>query len=138
MFDRYGEVGLKEGIMDPDRPGSISGGYTFKGNSFEIFEAFFGSTNPFTDYFVKLEGQEEVKCEDPDAPPPIEVTLDCTIYEFYNGSLKKFTFTRDILLPDGRSMDQEECEMTIEVKPGYDECTVLTFPSRGNQAFAKH
>ena len=28
--------------------------------------------------------------------------------------------------------------MTIEVKPGYDVSTVLTYPSKGNQAFAQH
>lgn len=35
-------------------------------------------------------------------------------------------------------MDQEEQQMTIEVKPGYDCDTVLTYPSRGHQAFAQH
>lgn len=28
--------------------------------------------------------------------------------------------------------------MTIQVKPGYDVDTVLTYPSRGNEAFAHH
>jgi len=27
----------------------LVGGYRFSGNSYEIFESFFGSTNPFTD-----------------------------------------------------------------------------------------
>ena len=42
------------------------------------------------------------------APDDIEIVLSCTIFEFYNGSLKTFAFTRDKLQPDGRSMDQEE------------------------------
>ena len=28
--------------------------------------------------------------------------------------------------------------MTIEVKPGYDTDTVMTYPTRGNEAFAQH
>ena len=28
--------------------------------------------------------------------------------------------------------------MTVQVKPGYDIDTVLTYPSRGNEAFAHH
>jgi len=35
-------------------------------------------------------------------------------------------------------MDQEESQMTIEVKPGYDCSTILTYPSRGNEAFAHY
>ena len=38
------------------------GGYCFKGNCLEIFEKFFGSTNPYTDYFVKRgDGADEDK-----------------------------------------------------------------------------
>ena len=39
------------------------------------------------------------------APADIEIVLSCTIFEFYNGSLKTFTFNRDKLQPDGRSID---------------------------------
>ena len=30
----------------------------------------------------------------------IVITLDCSIYEFYNGSLKQFSYHRDELQPD--------------------------------------
>lgn len=117
----------------------LIGGYCFKGNTFDIFQNFFGSTNPYTDFFVNHGEEAPVKEEKPEgAPEDIEIVLSCTIFEFYNGSLKTFTFNRDKLQPDGRSIDQEESQMTIEVKPGYDCGTVLTYPSRGNQAFAQH
>ena len=46
-FDKYGEYGLKEGVPGPD--GTVIGGYRYGGNSFEIFEKVFGTTNPFAD-----------------------------------------------------------------------------------------
>ena len=70
-------------------------------------------------------------------PVDIELVLGCTIYEFYNGSIKQVQFTRQALEPDGRSLSNVDESMTIEVKPGYDVDTVLTFPSKGNEAFAQ-
>ena len=46
-FDKYGEYGLKEGV--PGAEGNIIGGYRYGGNSFEIFEKVFGTSNPFAD-----------------------------------------------------------------------------------------
>ena len=37
---------MKSGI--PDKKYGFKGGYKFLGNSFEIFEKFFGTSNPFT------------------------------------------------------------------------------------------
>jgi DnaJ homolog subfamily B member 13 len=58
LFDKYGEYGLKEGIpnakgckikQDCNDTVEIVGGYRFGGNSYEIFDKFFGSSNPFVD-----------------------------------------------------------------------------------------
>ena len=46
IYDKYGEELMKAGI--PDRKLGFKAGYMFQGNSFEIFEKFFGTTNPFT------------------------------------------------------------------------------------------
>jgi len=62
------------------------------------------------------------------------ITLDCSIYEFYNGSIKSFSYHRDELQPDGKSLLKLEEEVVVEVKPGYDTDTVLTFSSKGNEA----
>lgn len=43
---------LKNGI--PDAKNGIKGGYRFSGNTYEIFEKFFGTSNPFT---VALDGK---------------------------------------------------------------------------------
>jgi DnaJ family protein B protein 4 len=108
------------------------GGYCYQGNSFQIFEQFFGHNNPFAE-----EGETSKQVtKDPDAPADVIVELKCSIYEFYNGSLKTFTFFRDELMPDGRSIQKVEDSLTVEVKPGYDTDTVLRYPSKGNQAYA--
>lgn len=38
IYDKYGEVGLKNGIPKKKEYGKSIGGYCFQGNSFEIFE----------------------------------------------------------------------------------------------------
>jgi hypothetical protein len=43
---------LKNGI--PDQKVGIRGGYRFSGNTYEIFEKFFGTSNPFT---IALDGK---------------------------------------------------------------------------------
>lgn len=43
---------LKNGV--PDGKGGVKGGYRFSGNTYEIFEKFFGTSNPFT---VSLDGK---------------------------------------------------------------------------------
>lgn len=39
-------------------------------------------------------------------------------------------------MPDGRSVQKIEETLTVEVKPGYDVDTVLTYPTKGNQQYA--
>ena len=81
------------------------------------------------------------KCNDPNDPEaPKEMTkcLNCTIYEFYNGSLKTFDFKRNKLMSDEKTIEEVEETMTVEVKPGNDTETVLTFPTKGNEAFSYH
>lgn len=69
-------------------------------------------------------------------PQDIIITLECTLYELYNGCLKKIEFEREVLTHDGRTTKLLKEEMNIEVKPGFSELTVLDFPSKGNEAHA--
>ena len=50
--------------------------------------------------------------------------------------MKKIDFDREILSHDGRTTRPQKEEMSIEVKPGFSENTVLEFPSKGNEAHA--
>jgi len=46
IYDKYGEDLLKNGV--PEEKGGFKGGYKFSGNTYEIFEKFFGTSNPHT------------------------------------------------------------------------------------------
>ena len=46
IYDKYGSELMKNGV--PDKKYGFKAGYTFQGNSYEIFEKFFGTANPFT------------------------------------------------------------------------------------------
>ena len=46
IYDKFGEQLMKQGV--PDAKMAFKGGYKFLGNSFEIFEKFFGTANPYT------------------------------------------------------------------------------------------
>ena len=135
-YDQHGETGLKNGTTRK-KTGKIVGSYNFSGNSLEIFQGFFGNANPFTDRKIKSEEEKAAEAEvDPDAPKDIEIVLGCSIYEFYNGSIKQIKYQRQKLEPDGRSLVLVDEEMTVEVKKGYDSGQVLTFSSKGHEAYA--
>ena len=54
-----------------------------------------------------------------EAADDITVTLECTLYEFYNGCQKKVEYDREVMLLDKISTRTEREEMTINVKPGF-------------------
>ena len=47
-YDQNGMAGLKNGTTRK-KTGKVIGSYCYQGNSLEIFQAFFGNSNPFTD-----------------------------------------------------------------------------------------
>jgi DnaJ-class molecular chaperone len=69
----------------------------------------------------------------PAAPKNVEVNIKCSLVEFYNGSLKMVKYTRDKIYPDGRSITKCEEEFQVEIQPGMDTKTVLTFAGLGNE-----
>ena len=61
------------------------------GNPFKIFCEFFGSENPWTDSIEQVNPMdaEIAQAEKEARAADIEVTVDCSLYEFYNGALKE-------------------------------------------------
>ena len=141
-FDKYGEYGLKEGVPGPN--GSTIGGYRYPGNSFEIFDRVFGTTNPFAekleddgrDQYGSLLGDAYGGKSQPLLPAPedITVTLECTLHELYNGCLKRVIYDRNVLMHDGKTTKEQREEVNVEVKPGYSEKTILAFANKGKEA----
>lgn len=43
------------------------------------------------------------------APSNIEITLDCTLDEFYNGSVKQFDYDRNVVQHDAKTVKSAHC-----------------------------
>lgn len=54
----------------------------------------------------------------PDAPAPgdIDVTVNATLDEFYNGSKKSVTYQRQVLGLDGRTIKTEDASVDVFVR----------------------
>lgn len=63
------------------------------------------------------------------------VVLDCTLHEFYNGALKQASYDRNEKLAGGNDFKAVSEKITIEIKPGFSENTVLRFKHKGNESF---
>ena len=140
IFDKYGEWGLKNEL------GQMVGGYIFLGNSEEIYDKYFEDDQTLnrerfeydgSDMFGSLNGDAHgaKRKPKPTAPKNVEVNIKCSLIEFYNGSLKMIKYRRDKIYPDGRSITSVEEEFQVEIQPGMDTKTVLTFAGLGNEQF---
>jgi len=134
---------LKNGVTDEF--GNKFEGYTFLGNAEEIFDYFHEHQDVIgddfeldgTDVFGSLladahGGKDHPK---PEKPKDIVLTLKVTLEEFYNGSCRSVYYTRDQIYPNGRTINKVNEEVKVEIKPGYDEKTVLTLHGLGNEQF---
>ena len=145
IYDIYGSEGLKNGIID--KHGNIKGGYKFMGNGHEIFEKFMGTANPFA---LKTEGEKErmseeitaafeksfgeKKKEEKNKLPPIDIDLECSLEELYNGCVKTVTYKKKAISYDLRTTENKEVSIDVEIFKGYDKDTVLTYKEMGNEA----
>ena len=68
------------------------------------------------------------------APSDVVITVDCTLEELYNGSIKEIEYRRDVLQHDAKTCVSESQVQQIEIKPGFSESTELVFKKMGNQA----
>ena len=139
----YGEYGLKNGVTNNE--GKKIGGYIFMGNAEEIFEKYFGSKEPLRTYFDiegadmygSLLGDAQGAKNKPRAlaPKDVEISLACSMFEFYNGSIKSVSYTRDQILSNNRSIDKVEETMKVEIKPGFKAGNVLTYTGKGHEQY---
>jgi DnaJ-class molecular chaperone len=82
------------------------GGYIFLGNSEEIYDSYFDDANALnrerfeedgSDMFGSLLGDAHgaKRKAKPATPKNVEVNIQCSMVEFYNGSLKVVKYKRD-------------------------------------------
>ncbi|XP_054611110.1 dnaJ homolog subfamily B member 13 isoform X3 [Dunckerocampus dactyliophorus] len=97
-YDKFGVEGLKGGIpYEFGSGGAWSSKYVYHGNPDKTFRQFFGSDNPFADFYTNdvpllLGGllPEEVKTQD----PPIERDLHLSLDDLFHGCTKKIKISR--------------------------------------------
>lgn len=139
MFDIYGKEGLRNGISGKN--GKKKPGYRFLGNGHEIFEKFMGTSNPFTlirDNEKKLKetividaanvNMEKKESKEKD----ININLECTLEELYNGCVKNVKYSKKKICEDFRTTEDQEANVDVEIMKGYDKNTVLPFKEMGN------
>jgi len=141
FYDKYGEEKLKDGILID---GNFKGGYRFGGNPEEVFEKFFGTNNPFA-YIIDNKGDEELgslfgfafgglNYKGPTSIANLEVVVECTLNELYNGCSKKISYNRTVLNPDGKTTKDILETKVIEIKKGYNNDSKLVFKGNGHEA----
>jgi len=133
IYDQYGYEGLRDGIPD-QAGGNNSGGYNYKQNAQEIFENFFGTSNPFATFGFgeTMPFATKLNKPGPKKADPVMHDLPCTLAELYNGCIKKFNITRKRYTPEGELIDDSK-QLTINIRPGWKKGTKITFPNEGDE-----
>ena len=70
----------------------------------------------------------------PPKPDDINVTVEASLDEFFNGSKKKVTYRRQVVGLDGRTIKTEPAFVNVFVKPGMPESQTLKLKGLGNQS----
>jgi len=137
VYDAHGYDALVNGA--PDGAAGGGGGYVYKQNGKEIFEAFFGTSNPFDamGFGDAAPFESRLNKEAPTKPPAVLHDLACTLEELYNGCTKRVRVTRQ-RFPAGAAPEAdtqpETVTLTINVQPGWRAGTKVTFPGAGDEA----
>lgn len=149
IFDIYGKAGLINGVIDIK--GNMVEPYNFQGNGHEIFEKFMGTSNPFTllrdehskndlvlkafnAYHNKEQLEKMQKLLEEDNLPPIDLNLECTLEELYNGCWKTVYYRKKTLNADMLSTVEEDKQCTVEIIPGHGKTNVIEFKNKGHES----
>lgn len=143
-YDKHGEFGLKEGVIDGK--GGYTGGYRYIGNSEEIFEKFFGSSNPFYGgssegslagslFGVATRGMGSAKDE---APVDLVIEVPCTMSELYLGCQKYVSYDVAQVNSDRITTSIVKRSKNIEIRRGYTKENTILFRGEGNESPHHH
>ncbi|XP_075876490.1 dnaJ homolog subfamily B member 13 [Nelusetta ayraudi] len=137
-YDKFGEEGLKGGIPTEfsSQTGAWSSAYVYHGNPEKTFRQFFGSDNPFADFYtnelpLQFGGLEAGVTKNQD--PHIERDLHLSLDDLFHGCSKKIKISRRVMNQDGCTSSIKDKILTVEVKAGWKEGTKIIFPKEGDQ-----
>ena len=107
------------------------------GNPNKICEHFFGSDNPFVEDPQPIPGElTELEQLSKDArAQDIVVTLECQLFELYNGAVKEVNYARTKLLVSTDATETIPERLSVTILPGFSEETELRFKEKGHEAF---
>ncbi|XP_068187218.1 dnaJ homolog subfamily B member 13 [Antennarius striatus] len=137
IYDKFGEEGLKGGTPpEYGSSGAWSSRYIYHGNPEKTFKQFFGGDNPFA-AFVTNDAPlhfgglrpEEMKMQDTHIERDLHLSLD----DLFHGCIRKIKISRRVMNDDGHTSSIKDKILTINVKPGWEEGTRITFPKEGDQ-----
>ena len=147
IYEEYGDEGLRRGICGPD--GVFRGGYQYQENCYEIFDKFFLESNPFYDLCTDLTDVVGTELEvegsyfgtaykglnepAPARAKDIDVCVDVTLEEMYNGSRKTVCYDKQVLGLDGRTVKTQQASVDICLKAGMTACHTIKMCGEGNQ-----
>ncbi len=116
------------------------GGHSFTGNAFTIFKDFFGSENPWSQQLAPRSVllDEIAKIGLKNKAQDVKVTVQCSLFEFYNGAIKEVTYGQQVAYENGEDGLAHEKVIKIEVKPGYSDKTILRLPGLGHRNYGTH
>ncbi|KAM4546950.1 dnaJ homolog subfamily B member 13 [Fundulus diaphanus] len=136
-YDKFGEEGLKGGIpAEFASGGAWSSKYIYHGNPDKTFRQFFGSDNPFADFYTTgspLEYSFLQAGVEKTHDSPIERDLHLSLDDLFHGCIKKIKISRRVMNEDGHTSSIKDKILTIEVKPGWKEGTRIIFSKEGDQ-----
>jgi|Transcript_61411 DnaJ-class molecular chaperone len=138
IYDQYGEDGLKHGGTGDF---GIPGGYKFSGDADKVFQRFFGVDNPFEQIgdFSVMQGtehqffsQEGARNKDPPKCHYIQVLLECTLEELFEGAFKVVPVEIEVTEKDGETKTQKK-QLDVQLKKGCPNRTRIRFEKAGTQ-----
>ncbi|XP_005922099.1 dnaJ homolog subfamily B member 13 [Haplochromis burtoni] len=136
-YDKFGEEGLRGGIpLEFASNGTWSSKYVYHGNPDQTFKQFFGGDNPFADFYtndvpLQFGGLQPQVAKTQDSP--IERDLHLCLDDLFHGCTKKIKISRRVMNDDGCTSSIKDKILSIDVKPGWNEGTRITFPKEGDQ-----
>lgn len=148
---RDGYEGFPGGYQPPSDPYQVFA--NFFGGSNPFMDFFATETEPkrplttsttkfaepkFGDYFGGMHGMNRPENQPgigagPIKNPPVETTMDFTLEELYNGTVRKVKISRKVLTEDGTTTTAMEKTLTIEIQKGLKDGTRITFQNQGDQ-----
>jgi DnaJ-class molecular chaperone len=127
IYDEYGLNVFVEGTLGFQ-------GYQYVGDPLQQFSTFFASDSSFVpltqgDSLLQMKVREPVR----EKEEPLLLNLEVTLEELFAGATRVLCYTRTRLADNKVLTKEEEATLTVEVKPGWANGTVITFAGAGNQ-----